>query len=294
MVGVAQLVEPQTVTLVVEGSSPFTHPIFDLSKTSYMTNAQSTTFPIVTHEAASLCADIKNLIDSGVYQITSQSDSPLFLSFNDGVLSIHLNTEEKRLKLTIDFVGGKSQHRRQYGGGKNQPLPKACGLYKHPEWTILDATAGLGRDAFVLASLGAKVTLCEQHPALYALLVDAMNRAVKDFDVNEIIKRMQCLHQDSISYLKKMDVSEQSCPDVVYLDPMYPDRKKSAKIKKDMQVLQSLVGHSVEEIRLFETALKVAKQRVVVKRPKSAPVLGANSPSYTVSSVNTRYDVYVI
>jgi 16S rRNA (guanine1516-N2)-methyltransferase len=259
----------------------------------YMTNLQSTPFPIVTREADSLCAEVKNLIKSGVYQITSQSDLLSFLSFDDGTLSIHLNTDNTVLILAIDFVGGKSQHRRQYGGGKNQPLAKACGLDKHPQWTIFDATAGLGRDAFVLASLGAKVTLCEQHPALYALLLDAMHRASEDTDVCHIVERMQCVHHDSISYLKNIDTSQPLRPDVIYLDPMYPERKKSAKIKKEMQILQELVEHTASNNGLLDMALKTAKYRVVVKRPKSAPALDENRPSYTVSSVNTRYDVYV-
>ena len=104
---------------------------------------------------------------------------------------------------------------------------------------------------------------------------------------------MTCVHQNSVDYLKSLDSSGLERPDVIYLDPMYPERKKSAKIKKEMQMLQHLVSDVNDENELFAVALKMARQRVVVKRPKSAKALINVKPSYTVSSVNTRYDVYV-
>jgi len=242
------------------------------------------------------CTDVAKLIDNGSLKAISSTDETSFLSYNKHALTLHLKKDSETLKVSIDFVSGRSEHRRQYGGGKNQPLPKACGLDKHPAWTVLDATAGLGKDAFVLASLGAQITLIEQHPALYGLLADAANRARQCADVSTIIKRMAFIHADASEYLSGISSSnkkEELLPDVIYLDPMYPHRKKSAKIKKEMQVLQSLVGYSEQEKSLFDVALKTAQQRVVVKRPKSAEPLSDKKPSYTVGSVNTRYDVYV-
>lgn len=258
-----------------------------------MANPQSNPFEIITAEKDSLSSEIQNLIADGYLKLTTDSQAACFLSYDQSTLSIQLNTDDLKLSLAIDFVGGKSQHRRQYGGGKSQPLPKACGLYKHPEWTIFDATAGLGGDAFVLASLGATVTLCEQHPALYALLLDAMRRGSENADVQHIIKRLRCVHHNSQSYLRNINETSLIAPDVIYLDPMYPERKKSAKIKKEMQILQELVGHTQPSPALFDIALATAKHRVVVKRPKTATALSDKKPSYTVSSVNTRYDVYV-
>lgn len=201
-----------------------------------------------------------------------------------------MREDNKDLSLNIDFTSGKSRHRLQYGGGKNQPLAKACGLNKHPEWSILDGTAGLAKDAFVLASLGSNIILCEQHPALYSLLIDATQRALDNEETALIAARMKCIHTNSTQYLNELNDK----PDVIYLDPMYPDRKKSAKIKKEMQILQYLVSHSSDDIELFLAALATAVHRVVVKRPKSAAPLNDKPPSYSVSSVNTRYDVYVI
>jgi len=251
-------------------------------------------FPIFFSESDLLPADIKTLLETGCCRAISDDDvETCFLNYSNELLTINLHTDSEHLSLCVDFVAGKAKHRRQYGGGKKQPLAKACGLDKHPKWGILDATAGLGKDAFVLASLGAHITLCEQHPALYALLTDGLYRASQDTDAAAIVGRMTCVHQNSVDYLKSLDSSGLERPDVIYLDPMYPERKKSAKIKKEMQMLQHLVSDVNDENELFAVALKTARQRVVVKRPKSAKALINEKPSYTVSSVNTRYDVYV-
>ena len=255
---------------------------------------QFSSFPLLLSSSNCPCADIESLISSGVFHLVDCiPEEPAYLSYVDHALTIHTQGTQKALSLSIDFSAGKSKHRRLYGGGKKQPLAKSCGLDKHPQWTILDATAGLGRDAFVLASLGANITLCEQHPALFALLVDAIERAKGDDEAAVIAQRMHCFQQNSIQYLQAVKVNEKPVPDVIYLDPMYPERKKSASIKKEMQILQDLVGHSMDQTELLTLALQVAKQRVVVKRPKGAKAISEQAVSYTVSSVNTRYDVYV-
>ncbi|ORU92853.1 MAG: SAM-dependent methyltransferase [Cycloclasticus sp. symbiont of Bathymodiolus heckerae] len=252
---------------------------------------QENPFPIIVCSAETNCEEVAVLINSSVLQIVSNTNESSYLAYKEQVLTLHVTKNGEHLSVSIDFIHGKSKHRRQYGGGKSQPLPKACGLDKHPDWMILDATAGLGKDAFVLASLGSNIMLCEQHPALYSMLIDAIHRANADEDVCDIVERMTCVFDDASLYLE--GCNDSSAPDVVYLDPMYPERKKSAKIKKDMQILQSLVGYSGKESELLEIALKKSKHRVVVKRPKSAPTLNDLKPSYTVSSVNTRYDVYI-
>lgn len=255
---------------------------------------QLSSFPLVLAAEDCPSIEITKLIDSGVYQLyESAAEQALYLAYVDQALSIHTQAGKQQLCLAIDFSAGKSKHRRLYGGGKKQPLAKSCGLDKHPQWHILDATAGLGRDAFVLASLGATITLCEQHPALFGLLLDAIERAQGDDEAAAIVQRMGCCHQNSIDYLQAVLAGERDVPDVIYLDPMYPERKKAASIKKEMQVLQQLVGHSNDQTQLLELALKTAKHRVVVKRPKTAKPLTDKPVSYTVASVNTRYDVYV-
>ena len=255
---------------------------------------QLTPFPILIDPSDRPCVEIHRLIDNKTLIDRLVKNDRCFLSYKNERLNINLSANNECLSAAIDFIDGKSKHRRQYGGGKKQPLAKACGLDKHPKWRIFDATAGLGKDAFVLASLGGHVTLCEQHPALYSLLVDALSRAAKDDEVGAIVTHMSCVHYDAVEYLDMVEKTPESRPDVVYLDPMYPDRKKSAKIKKEMQILQALVGHTGDAENLLDQAIQTALHRVVVKRPKSADPLGHHAVSYTVSSVNTRYDVYVI
>lgn len=252
-------------------------------------------FPIVDSQNDSVCDAIKSLIAEGVFERAETNNGLAnYLYFDKNALTYSLQDNNQTLTLSHSFTSGKNKHRQQYGGGKNQPLPKACGLDKHPDWTIFDATAGIGRDAYVLASLGAQVTLCEQHPVLYALLVDALNRAALNEEVKTVVQRMQIIHGNSSDVLNAMPETTVKRPDVIYLDPMYPDRKKSAKIKKEMQILQHLVGHNTQDDLLFETAYATAIMRVVVKRPKTAKSITSIKPSYNVSSENTRYDVYVL
>lgn len=191
----------------------------------------------------------------------------------------------------IDFEKGKNAHRRQFGGGRNQALAKAVGLKKGASPTIIDATAGFGRDAFVLASLGCTVRLVERQPLIATLLDDAINRASNNPDITDIMLRMSLIHQNAITFLTQL--KEQQYPDVIYMDPMYPGREKSALVKKDMRLLQQLTGPDEDSEDLLYIAKKRVKQRLVVKRPKSAPFIAMQQPNLSINSKNTRYDVYL-
>ncbi|WP_428241986.1 class I SAM-dependent methyltransferase [Gynuella sp.] len=189
--------------------------------------------------------------------------------------------------LYVDFVGGAMGHRRLYGGGKGQDLAKAVGLNKAADIKVLDATAGLGRDAFVLASLGCSVQLWERNPVVHALLADGLRRAEAHSETTEIVARMElCAGTAS--------VNEASRPEVIYLDPMFPPSKKSAKPKKDMQLFHKLVQQDQDADELLPWALKTARNRVVVKRPRIAPYLAGVKPSYELTGKSNRFDVYVI
>ena len=191
----------------------------------------------------------------------------------------------------IDFEQGKNAHRRQFGGGRGQPLAKAIGLKKGATPTIIDATAGFGRDAFVLANLGCQITLIERNPLIAALLDDALQRATENPEITDIIKRMSLLNKDAIEYLNQLEAQHR--PDVIYMDPMYPNREKSALVKKDMRLLHQLAGPDTDSEQLLTTARNSALKRVVVKRPKSAPFVGEQKPTTSIESKNTRYDVYL-
>lgn len=193
--------------------------------------------------------------------------------------------------ITIDFTQGKSAHRRQFGGGRGQALAKAIGLKKGATPSVIDCTAGYGQDAFVLASLGCTITLIERHPALAILLDAAVNKAQQDPNTSTIAQNMQLIHDDASHYLQH--VTPEQYPDVIYLDPMYPSRQKSAKVKKEMQLLHQLIGPDSDSQDILAAARKVAKKRVVIKRPKSAPPLADIPPHVTVESKNTRYDIFI-
>ena len=191
----------------------------------------------------------------------------------------------------IDFVAGKNAHRRQFGGGRGQPFAKAIGLKKGATPTIIDATAGFGRDAFVLANLGCQITLIERNPLIATLIEDAITRAENDHDVSDVINRMSLMNTDAIDYLNNLE--DKHRPDVIYMDPMYPSRDKSALVKKDMRLLHRLAGPDTDSEQLLTTARKTALKRVVVKRPKSAPFVDHQKPDTSIESKNTRYDIYL-
>lgn len=184
--------------------------------------------------------------------------------------------------LTIDFSSSQLQYRRAKGG--SELLTKAVGLNKNKNLNIIDATAGLGRDAFIMACHGGKITMLEKNPLVAILLEDALNKLM-----DERLK-LKLIKSDSIEYLKGLI----ALPDVIYLDPMFPERQKSALVKKEMQFLQQILIEDQQPELLLAIALKKATKKVVVKRPNSAEFLGAIEPSYSLKSKANRFDIYVL
>lgn len=189
---------------------------------------------------------------------------------------------------SIDFSSGKYDHRRKFGGGRGQPLARAVGLKQGQTPSVIDATAGFARDAFVLASLGCEVTLVEQNKIMSLLIEDALLRAAGDAAIAEIADRMQLYQANAIPLLAEGKLEA----DVIYLDPMYPGRDKSALVKKEMQLLHHLVGADIDSAELLAIARAQAGKRVVVKRPKGAEFVGDQKPAASVQSKNTRFDIY--
>jgi 16S rRNA (guanine1516-N2)-methyltransferase len=205
-------------------------------------------------------------------------------------LQLFKKDEPKLGAIQVDFVTGVSAHRRKFGGGKGQAIAKAVGLNKGATPHVLDATAGLGRDAFVLASLGCQVTLHERHPVVAALLYDGLERAYQDADIGDWMQSNMTMAFGSSHSLLTSTMCQ---PDVVYLDPMFPHREKSALVKKEMRVFQTLVGDDHDADGLFDFAYALASKRVVVKRPDYAPFLNGKKPSMQISTKKNRFDVYV-
>lgn len=195
--------------------------------------------------------------------------------------------------LWVDFVGGKVGHRRRFGGGRGQLVAKACGLAKGVTPNVVDATAGLGRDAFVLASLGARVLMVERVPTIAALLADGLVRASKEAETADIAARMQLRAGDAAKHLAAIVADADFSPHVVHLDPMFPHREKSALVKKEMRLFRELAGDDADASELLHAALSVATHRVVVKRPRKAPPIEGPTPQHTIEGKTSRYDVYV-
>jgi 16S rRNA (guanine1516-N2)-methyltransferase len=190
----------------------------------------------------------------------------------------------------VDFVGGHAGHRRRFGGGRNQALARACGLGAGTTPTVVDATAGLGRDAFVLASLGCTVTLIERSAVVAALLHDGLARANMAPDTREVIGRMRLVVADAREWMARLP--DGSRPDVVYLDPMYPVRDKSALAKKEMRAFRALVGDDEDAPALLRAGLGCAQRRVTVKRPRLAEPIAGPARVATILGKTTRYDLY--
>ena len=218
--------------------------------------------------------------------------SPKSESFQLRLLPEYLALEQlddaKQGLVFVDFASGAVAHRRKFGGGKGQSIAKAVGIKAGIELHVIDATAGLGRDAFVLASLGCNVDMVERSPVAAALLEDGLERSYLDAEIGGWMQqRMRLTHASGYEYLQHHNA------DVVYLDPMFPHKKKSALVKKEMRVFQGVVGADLDADDLLEVALAAAKFRVVVKRPDYAPFLNNKKPSMSIKTKKNRFDVYV-
>ncbi|MBK0097753.1 16S rRNA (guanine(1516)-N(2))-methyltransferase RsmJ [Erwinia sp. S63] len=197
--------------------------------------------------------------------------------------------EPKLGGIFVDFVTGAMAHRRKFGGGRGEAVAKAVGIKGGYLPDVIDATAGLGRDAFVLAALGCRVRMLERHPVVAALLDDGLRRGYADAEIGGWLReRLTLLHVVSQQALSDITPA----PDVVYLDPMYPHRQKSAMVKKEMRVFQSLVGPDEDADALLEPARRLAKKRIVVKRPDYAPPLAGIATQSAVVTKSHRFDIY--
>jgi len=193
----------------------------------------------------------------------------------------------------VDFVQGPVDYRRRQGSSRREAIARAVGLKgANPPPSVLDVTAGLGRDSFILASLGCMVQLVERSPVVAALLEDGLRRAGEAEGAAGLIRqRLNLLVGHGLQILNTWQGER---PDVVYIDPMYPHRSKSALVKKEMRLIRLLVGDDEDSNTLLLAALAVASRRVVVKRPRLAPALTGPEPNFTISGKNSRFDVYLI
>jgi len=193
--------------------------------------------------------------------------------------------------VAVDFGSGAMRHRRR--AGANELLGRAVGVGRVAPLRVMDATAGLGRDAFVLADLGCEVLMVERHAVIFELLHSGLTRAAAAPDpwLRDVAARMRLVQADA----RDLSSRETDAAEVIYLDPMFPPRAKAAAANKSMTLFQFLLGEDAADTeiqQLWHWARRCDVARVVVKRPLRAPAL--EQPSHCIAGKAVRYDVYVL
>lgn len=248
--------------------------------------------PLGDQQAARQLADELKLAWLGSVKPVQIRDYPVLLYRDENGLALQLTGKGAPGPVRAEFVTGKMGYRREHGGGTGQLVARAVGLQKtKASLHVLDATAGLGQDAFVLAGLGCQVTLFERNPVIHALLADGLARAALNIECAEVVARMHLHPGSSLDWLQR---AEQPAADVIYLDPMFPHRDKAALVKKEMQVFRQVVGDDDDSEQLLAVARQCARYRVVVKRPRKAPAVTGAEPATRVEGKSSRYDIYSI
>lgn len=249
------------------------------------------------HEIAEQLARQLQLVLLGEESPEAISDYEFVVLVDENSIALQQTGRKAPGPILAEFTEGAVDHRRKFGGGKGQMIAKAVGIKAGCYPRVLDATAGLGKDSFVLASLGCAVTMLERSPIVQVLLADGLARAQafareQDTELLSLLNNMTLVTQDSREYLMSLDAA--SFPDVIYLDPMFPERQKSADVKKEMAAFHSVVGKDEDADSLLPLALTRVNYRVVVKRPRKAPFLNNQTPSFQLEGKSSRYDIYTI
>lgn len=234
------------------------------------------------------------------YHLSSRLNIPLEMDSDTSCFDYLLVITDERLELRsannqmtplyVDFLNPELVRRRVKGGGRKEMIARAVGLKGGSKPSVLDATAGLGKDAFVLASLGCEVHCLERSPIVAALLEDGLARFFQQ--EKEAQLSITLTQIDAIYYLKAC--AEKKSYDVIYLDPMFPDKKKNALPKKGMRIFREILEGDPDAAALFQLALKHAKKRVVVKRPRHAETCDAHKPDVVFEGKSSRFDVYFV
>ena len=233
------------------------------------------------------------------------SDPEQAQSFARSDLLLHLTKEGlclegAGLRLLPDF---SSMRPRILKGNLQKEFLAKVSRIKSPDGEkqqlyAIDATAGLGEDSFLLAACGYQVCMYERDPVISALLEDCLHRAAKDPQLALIASRMQIVQGDSIQALHALadrqatQDESTAIPDLIYLDPMFPQRRKSGLIGKKLQLLQKLEQPCMEEADLLQAAMEVHPRRIVIKRPLKGPYLDGKKPHYSLEGKAIRYDCF--
>ena len=211
-------------------------------------------------------------------------ESDLILQFDEDGLSLI----SRNMKLYGDFTN--TIRRIKQSNLEKELLIHAAKIKgKKQDLIAIDATAGMGEDSLLLAAYGFKVNLYEKNPIIAELLKDALERAKQTPELKEIVSRMEVFEEDSIIAMSKLDYK----PDVILLDPMFPERTKSALIKKKFQILHQIETPCTNEKELLNSAIKANPKKIVIKRPLKGEYLAGIKPSYSVKGNSIRYDCII-
>lgn len=270
-----------------------------------------------------------SIIDTFPYVVDPDAEHPLVLHRTEQGLVL----EKEKMSLRCDFLEmlprikpGKLQtellvkaakikrkaavtESTKQAKNKDVQSEETNGEYPSDAPIAIDATAGLGQDSFLLAAAGFSVYMFEQDPIIAALLEDALDRAKSDPVLANIVERMHLFAENSISALQRLGTSlsrdEQMPqtsdsqpyltvkPDIIYLDPMFPERTKSAAVKKKFQLLHHLEHPCENEEELLGAAMNIQPRKIVVKRMAKGPFFAGKKPSYSIKGKSIRYDCYV-
>ena len=250
-------------------------------------------------KASNTASHLKLPLISSVSDMTlkghAQHLSKYYLHYGALGLSLRCHSSLKQGPIYCNFDSKQIIYRRKYGGGNGQALAKAVGVTNECKPKVLDLTAGLGIDSFILATLGCKILMLERNPIVYELLCDGLARASEmtsdTVDLAHITERLKLNKIDAYDYLAKL-VPENKF-DVIYVDPMFELPAKVAKAKKEMHALQNLVGADSDASKVLRIAMRHARYRTVVKRSNKSPGLTNQKPDVVLRGKSTRYDIYI-
>lgn len=208
----------------------------------------------------------------------------------DGELVLHIAPEGISLSRgSLEMHGDFRTMLPRVGKLSQEMLVKAVKPKNFPEGALaVDATAGMGEDSFLLAAAGFRVKLFEYNPVIAMLLADSLRRGLEDEDLAEIVGRMELVPGDSIGGISNM----LEPIDLIYLDPMFPERQKSGLIKKKFQLLQRLERPCDDEDALLNAAVAARPTKLIIKRPLKGPQLAGLKPGYTIQGKAIRYDCF--
>lgn len=229
--------------------------------------------------------------NNNIQATDTESPFDYLLVFTENYLGLKKRGTKKLFR--IDFLAGQLQYRSQKATRRNELLARAIGIKPNQAPSILDATAGLGRDSFILATLGYSVTLLERAPIIHLLLADAIANA-RSSQLAPIMSRLTLINADAIDWLHHDEHKRHKRIDIIYLDPMFPKREKSASVKKESLILQDLLPLDNTNDDLLKAALTCANKRVVIKRPRLSGNLANQKPSFSLKGNSCRFDVYLV